>query len=269
MNLLQLQLPPHTVAVEDWPGPDPAALLLHSSGLSGLQWRRLAQSLSPLRRALVPDLIGYGRTAPWRADAFDWTEDLAIAVALLDRCDAPVDLIGHSYGGFLAVHAARARPASVRRLVLFEPVLWGLLYEEGDPAMIADFEAINRDGLLTDPAQAGTEAWAARFVDFWSGPGAFAAMSPARRAALMGGAPKLSQEILSVIRDRAVAAALAPIQAPALVLSGRRSPACARRVAALTARALPNARLVEIDAAHMAPVTEPDRVNPLILDFIE
>src|SRR4051794_24068018 len=92
-------------------------ICLHSGGLSSRQWRRLAALLAPSHRVILPDLIGYGATGAWPAgEPFHFQRDVDAIVALARTLDQPAHFVGHSYGGFLAMHVARAVP--VRSLAL-------------------------------------------------------------------------------------------------------------------------------------------------------
>ena len=76
-------------------GSGEPVVLLHSSGSSSVQWRALAQQLSPRFRVLAPDLYGYGASANWSgAGAFCLGHEALIVRALLDRLDGPVHLVG-------------------------------------------------------------------------------------------------------------------------------------------------------------------------------
>src|SRR5262245_35722178 len=96
-------------------GAGPPAVLIHCGGLSSRQWRRLAARLSPIRRVIAPDLLGYGASSPWPADApFHFNEDARLIDTILDTLATPVDLVGHSYGGLLALTIAARRPRDIR-----------------------------------------------------------------------------------------------------------------------------------------------------------
>jgi pimeloyl-ACP methyl ester carboxylesterase len=63
--------------------------------------------------------------------------------------------------------------------------------------------------------------------------------------------------------------AFAAIEVPTLFLTGTRSKPSARAVARLLTATLPGARVEEIEGVgHMAPVTHPNLVNPLIERFL-
>lgn len=71
---------------------------------------------------VAPDWRGFGHTDSGGADSFWFPDYLADLDALLDQLSpgAPVDLIGHSMGGNVAMTYAGVRPARVRRLVNLE-----------------------------------------------------------------------------------------------------------------------------------------------------
>jgi 2-hydroxymuconate-semialdehyde hydrolase len=100
----------------------PPVLLLHGSGpgvTAAANWRRVIPALSEDRRVLAPDQLGFGGTATGEPRTYGraaWTEH---ALALLDTLGTgPVDIIGNSMGGAVALSIARARPQAVRRIVL-------------------------------------------------------------------------------------------------------------------------------------------------------
>ncbi len=96
-------------------------LALHGVTGHGRRWTPLAAALPGLR-VLGVDLRGHGRspwTPPWHLEQHV-TDVLAAMDALgLDR----VPVLGHSFGGAIAVHLARTAPERVERLVLLDPAL--------------------------------------------------------------------------------------------------------------------------------------------------
>ncbi|HSN28489.1 MAG TPA: alpha/beta fold hydrolase, partial [Kofleriaceae bacterium] len=96
------------------------ALLIHSGGFGGRQWRKLGEVLAPTHEVLAPDLLGYG-SEPWPAGApFHFRQDVERLAGLLGGEQA--DVVGHSYGGFLALQLALAHPELVRRIAVYDPV---------------------------------------------------------------------------------------------------------------------------------------------------
>lgn len=109
---------------------EPPLLLLHSILLTGWDFRFVADRVAPSRRVLAPDLFGAGNSdRPPPADAagyaFEWQASLL--VSMLERLGiTEVDVVGHGYGGSVAVHLARAcmqarARVRVRRLCVIAP----------------------------------------------------------------------------------------------------------------------------------------------------
>lgn len=132
-------------------------LTIHGVTEHGRIWHRLAHHLPEIPIA-APDLLGHGRS-PWAAP---WTIDAnvsALAALLDNQGDGPVVVVGHSFGGAVAMHLAAARPDQVAALVLLDPAvaLDGSRVREVVDAMLASPDYL-------DPAEARAEkatgAWA-------------------------------------------------------------------------------------------------------------
>jgi pimeloyl-ACP methyl ester carboxylesterase len=249
-------------------------LCLPSTGLSGLQWRRLAKLLSARgHRVLAVDLIGYGESEDWpRARAPFRTEfDVDVTAALLDRCASPVHLVGHSYGGRVGLALALRDPRRIRSLALFEPTCFGILRSAGDALGLAELDDFDRDGQFLADEFGGSPAWVERFVDYWSGPGSFAELDPDERQAWLRSSRKMFEEVRETALDEvphtAYTTALAEL--PALLMSGAASTAAGRRCAEILAASLARGRHVELaEVGHMGPILAAREVATLIAEHI-
>jgi pimeloyl-ACP methyl ester carboxylesterase len=100
----------------------PIALLIHSGGFTSRQWRKLGQRLAATHDVMAPDLIGYG-DEPWPPGVpFHYRQDVDRLIGMLESPDAagrPADVVGHSYGGLLALQIALRRPDLVRSLAAY------------------------------------------------------------------------------------------------------------------------------------------------------
>ncbi|WP_293058108.1 alpha/beta fold hydrolase [Mycobacterium sp.] len=140
--------------------PGPVRLLaIHGLTGHGQRWRSLAAGHLPDISVAAPDLLGHGRSswaAPWTIDA----NVTALAGLLDDLADAPVVVVGHSFGGAVALHLANAHPDRVSALVLLDPAI-GL---DGEwMRKIADAMLASPD--YPDAAQARAEKSAGSWVD--------------------------------------------------------------------------------------------------------
>ncbi len=245
----------------------PDVIALHCSGASGAQWRRLAENLGPDYRFHAPDFFGSGDAGPWPgARAFTLAEEAAPIIDLIDRGDRPVFLVGHSYGGGVALHIAAARPDRIVGLALYEPSAFHLLRTAGPSAAAAfdEIRAVSRgcDGhvLVGD-----LNAAAAGFVDYWNGPGAWTGLKSGTRAALMRWIGKAPLEFRALIDETTVPEAYRNITCPTLILRGGLAPAPTRAVAARLAALLPNNRCAVVKGAgHMGPISHADAVSARI-----
>ncbi|TSD97296.1 alpha/beta hydrolase [Skermania sp. ID1734] len=104
------------------PADAPAVLALHGLTGHGRRWAHLAEQHLPDLRILAPDLRGHGRapwTPPWNFEHI--VDDL---VALLDEeATGPIVVMGHSFGGAVALHLAHRHPERVRSLLLLDPAI--------------------------------------------------------------------------------------------------------------------------------------------------
>jgi pimeloyl-ACP methyl ester carboxylesterase len=94
-------------------GEGPPLLLVH--GYGGAAWNFTdMQPLLAGRRLIVPDLPGHGGSAPLPAAA----SLRGFADALVPLLEEPVDVLGHSLGGVVALRLAERHPELVRRVVV-------------------------------------------------------------------------------------------------------------------------------------------------------
>lgn len=93
------------------------ALLLHGVPQTSRMWQGLAEDLGRDRIVVAPDLKGLGGSeAVGSYDVPTLVHELAALV--LHEVDGPVDVVGHDWGGALAIALAGSRPELVRRLVV-------------------------------------------------------------------------------------------------------------------------------------------------------
>ncbi|RVW00288.1 alpha/beta fold hydrolase [Rhodococcus xishaensis] len=97
-------------------------LAIHGLAGHGYRWRQLARQYLDDLPLVAPDLLGHGRSswaAPWTLEA----NVAALATLIEQDADQPVMVVGHSFGGGLALHLAAARPDLVDSLVLLDPAI--------------------------------------------------------------------------------------------------------------------------------------------------
>ncbi len=252
-------------------GHGETVVLLHSSASSSAQWSKLCEHLADRYRVLALDLYGYGKTDPWTGRrSLRLADEAALVAALLPRT-ARCHLVGHSYGGAVALRLAAERPERLRSLTLIEPVAFHVL-AGADAADHALLDGVNEVAGAVRRALDTGDYWAgmARFIDFWNGPGAWACLSDETRAHLGRCVAKIALDFWAVINEETPLEAYRRLDIPALVLSGLGSPLATLRIAELLAETMPRARLAMVGGAgHMLPLTHPEIVNPAIARHLE
>lgn len=249
----------------------PLAVLLHGTASTGGQWKSLTGWLAPSHLVRAPDLPGYGSAKAQAGGAGDLIADAAPAIALIEAHGAPAHLVGHSYGGAVALAIATSRPDLVRSLSLIEPVAFYLL-RDGD----AGDRRLQREILLVEDRirsaiESGVpELGMARFVDFWNGEGSWARLDPAKQVHLCSQIGRVAANFAAIAHEPCRLAQIRAIRCPTLLLRAERSPEPVRRIVGILAAAIARgSRLAEIPGAgHMAPLTHPQLVDPLIADHI-
>jgi pimeloyl-ACP methyl ester carboxylesterase len=247
-------------------GSGPAVVCLHCSASTSGQWRPLMEALADRFHVIAADLFGCGKSPAWPEERPMWIDDqIALLAPVFERAGERFHLFGHSYGGAIALKAALRFQPRVLSLVLYEPVLFSVLLNDAPHSAAArEITALRADAMHLGPQET-----AQRFIDYWMGAGSWAALPEPRRAALAAAVRVVKHEWHSAFNEPTPLEAFQALDVPALLVTGTRSTAAAAAVAKLLGAALPRVRVEAIEGAgHMAPVTEPQRVNPLIERFL-
>src|SRR5215475_7436146 len=164
-------------------GIGPGVVCIHSNASTSGQWRGLMELLAPKFHVLAPDSYDSGKGPHWASDrVIRLRDEVELIEPVLARAGSPLALVGHSYGGAVALIAALANPRRFRALALYEPTLFSLL----DAERPAPNEA---DGIRNAVADAGAaldlgdqNAAAERFIDYWMGSGTWKQTPEQRKA---------------------------------------------------------------------------------------
>lgn len=251
-------------------GAGDAVVLVHSSVSGKRQWKRLVQDLQPHFRVLAVNLFGYGETSAWNGDTTQTIADQAeLVLALVSDIPGPVRIVGHSFGGSVACKAAALLGPRCSHLFLFEPTLFHLLAQNGRREAYAEAAAL-RDFVKFRGKNDHWEAVAERFIEYWIGDDGWATMPPDRRLAYMQLLRPNYYEWDCVGSDQATIEEFDRIPARAMMAYSPGARRASREIAQLFAEKCPNWSVVRIaEGGHMAPLTHPEAVNPLIAGFLE
>ncbi len=238
------------------PADGPTVLALHGVTGHGKRWARLAADQLADLHVVAPDLRGHGRSSylpPWTLEQL-----AADAIALLD---APVVVVGHSFGAFVALHLARARPDLVRGLLLLDPSI-GI-----EPQRLLEYATATVESPdYTDVAEARNEklgdAWAEVAADVREAELA-EHLVPTRDGRV--GWRLCVPAIASYWSQMAREFVLPPADIPTIaVIAGNARPAYSSAEFRNALAALPNVTMVEFDCDHMVPQARPAETAELV-----
>ena len=230
-------------------GDGPAVTFLHGFALDWRMWAPQTRSLVATHRTLAVDLPGFGPGGERFTGEACGAE--AVAELLDSRGVRETHLVGHSFGGAVAVDFALAYPGRVLSLTLVDALLLGR------PAGIAAWGAcceLARDGLLAEARRAWVDdaLFAAARANTEVRP-RLEAMTADYACGHWAG--RLSARWV----EEGPAARLGEIRVPAIVVSGELdTPSFLAMSAEFTAK-LPRARALTIrGAGHMASLEAPE-----------
>jgi pimeloyl-ACP methyl ester carboxylesterase len=226
--------------------------------------------LAPSFRVLSADTLGAGRSSEWPQDRdVSLADEATYLEPVFAEAGSPFSLVGHSYGAAIALVTALSRPERVSCLALYEPTMFSLLREE-DPAQPALVEISTVAGSAAAAVESNDLDGAAQgFIDYWMGPGSWAETPRTRRAAVAPAMRNVAGWAHALMNDPTPLSSFRALDIPVLYLVGERSPSSSRGVARLLERTLPRLEYIELKGlGHMAPLTHPHRVNPLIDRFL-
>jgi pimeloyl-ACP methyl ester carboxylesterase len=266
--MASIQSGPFTTAY-DQAGSGAPVILLHCSSSTRGQWRALGETLAASFHVMAPDLLGYGASDKWRGDAADLIRaEVAAVRSLLATANAPLHLVGHSYGAAVALGFACQSPGVIKSLILIEPVSGWLLAGNAHRDAYAELKSV-ADGFRAAFRAGDLEAGARQYVDYWSGPGAWDAMAGGLRTYVLATVEKTYHEFAAIFDPVNAAAPLDRIGPPVLLLHGSETRKPALRILKILEAGLGNARMAAIPGAgHMSPITHPELVNAEIVRHI-
>lgn len=251
-------------------GDGPIVVLIHSSVAGAGQWRRLMDDLSDQFHLIAINLYGYGGTRAWRLPREQTLQDQAeLLHEILPDRESRFSIVGHSFGGSVAMKAAALFGDRVERLVLIEPNPFYLLALSERANAFAEAKAL-RDCIKENGGKGNWEAAAAVFADYWTGDGSWDAMPEERRVkfaqalkpnfhewdAVMNESTTLSQWVSKLPRQTTVISASDTVNS-------------INQIVELMKQACTEWRFEQLErGGHMAPLTEPDRMNPKVADAL-
>ena len=248
-------------------------LAFHCGGGSPRQWSVLAEKLSSAGFSFkAPQLPNVARPlSPGPDIPFSLALEASPYVRKLEEHGKSAHLVGHSYGGAVALHIAVSRPDLVASLTLYEPSAFHLLPEIGvdGKRALCELSTLAECGKLAIRSKEPKEA-ARLFVTYWGGDEAWEHMSEHAIQSVCEYLPKGHLEFVAARDENRKGASYANLLVPVAILRGSADHNPARMSGDFLAETIPNCRQITISAAgHMGPLTHATDVAEAIADYIE
>jgi len=241
------------------PGEAPVAVLLHATVTDSKQLLPLAGHLADRYRVVLIDRRGTAASPMADPAPVPVVRHVADVIAVLDGLgiDRAV-VVGHSFGGVIALSVAAEHGDRVAGVVVWEPPYLAL----ADPGLRAAMAAM-ADDVAAAFASGGPEGAARAFQDGLGGPGTWERLRPRQREAiaLQGGSA-----LADVAMPGLTADGLARITAPTIIATGGGADAFYTLIADALAGLIGTAATrVELPGlSHMAPITNAAAIADLV-----
>lgn len=240
-------------------GTGPRVILLHAMLGNGRAWTPVVEGLAGYT-CVCPDLPGHGQT-----EHRDGTDLQAEAMADIDTLagNAPVHLVGHSFGATAALHYAVRHPSAVLSLTLIEPVYFIFANDAGDPAFDAYLAQMAPYAAAAEARDA--EAAAAAFLQVWGGGGGRADLPERARARAVARIHLVAGTQATLAGDdtpgRLHLAQVSALRIPVTLLRSDGAPRIIPAIHRAIRAQLPKAaEIVVPDADHMVALTHAEAV---------
>lgn len=240
------------------PVDGPPVALIHGSLDRSAGLLKLGRRLDDVFRVTRYDRRGYGRSIrrPGPFGMAEQVDDLVEVIAAAGGSAGAWLLVGHSYGGNVALALADRRPDLVAAVVVYEsPLSW-------EPWWPHDTAGADAVAWRDDPEEA-----AERFMRRLVGDDRWDRLPPATRAARRREGPAMVGELLD-LRERPPWDP-ARVTVPVLAMYGTSGREHHRRAIVELGRVLPDAEVIGIDGArHFGPNSHPMQVAAEIRSFV-
>ncbi len=248
-------------------GEGPTVVLIHGFGLDLRQWDNQFDVLTNHFQVVRYDLRGFGKSRPPTGVPYNHADDLKALLEHLSIQDAHI--LGHSFGGRVAITFAILYPEMVLSLIGPDPAVEG--FQSDDPSTQAVFEEL--DKIWTTGRESGADAARELFLKY----------SPMESAMKI---PAVASRIKQIMGDYSGwhwvnddsyqpldppgAQQLDKIKSPSLILVGELNPACIHLACDFLAENIANCKKVEIlGVAHMLNMEDPEQFNNEVVKFLQ
>ena len=249
-------------------GDGPALLFLPGSYSTAAAWRPIQRLLEPRWRMVTSSLRGYGESTDTRSPTeYAMQHEVELVDALCRHIGQPVHLVGHSFGGTVALAAALAATVPIASLSLFEANPIDMLRGRDGDALYQ--ETLRMSRAFEAAVHAGEPDAPGRIIDFWGRDGAYAALPDPVKAYCRSTAAVNVLDWRTVFAFHVTDDDCAALKLPVLLVRGEHANAAMTGITAALQACLPHARphVVE-EAGHFLVSSHAPACASLLSGFL-
>ncbi len=250
-------------------GDGPAILFVPGSYSTSMSWNGMQKKLPQHYRFVGTSLCGYGGTEETRTiEDLDMEHQVRVIEAVARKIGGPVHMVGHSFGGAVALAAALAGAVEVISITTFEANPLKILCERGHAQM---FEATQRVSTNFETAHhAGERDAAGRIIDFWGGKHSFRSMPDAVQNYCRATAYTNVLDWRTAFGFEAAMADYAQLTVPVLLVRGALANPVMVEITDALKDCLQDSRSAVVDgASHFLNTSHAEDCSRLLADFLE
>jgi pimeloyl-ACP methyl ester carboxylesterase len=249
-------------------GNGPTVVLVPGSCSTGAAWRPVIEQWDSQFRSVTTSLLGYGGTAERRTASDPSISHEAEALeSVIRRAGGRVHLVGHSFGGLVALAVALRKQVPLASLVIVEAPAAEILRDAREHQHYRAFRRMT-EAYFAAYEGGNLEAIEA-MIDFYGGAGTFASWPQRVRAYAIATTRVNILDWASAFGFPLSAASLAAIDIPVLVFRGGASHPAVQRANALLSERMRGAALATVEgAAHFMIATHATQVARSIAQHV-
>ncbi|MEP2534134.1 alpha/beta fold hydrolase [Shimia sp.] len=153
-------------------GQGPALLFVPGSFSTSTAWRGIQQHLPSGFRFVGTSLCGYGATNETRTHGdLDMDHQTRVIETVASRINQPVHLVGHSFGGTVALATALSGKVDILSISTFEANPFNIIDTPENGALFQNAKQVA--DAFENAYHANEHNAPGRIIDYWGGDGSF------------------------------------------------------------------------------------------------
>jgi len=252
----------------DETGSGPTIVLVPGSCSTGAAWRSVIGEWNGRFRCVTTSLLGYGGTSERRTeDDASILYEAEILESVIRKAGGKVHVVGHSFGGGVALLVALRKRVPIASLTIVEAPAVELLRSMGEHGHYQAIRNMTKEYFTS--FESGNQEAVATMIDFYGGAGTFASWPPRLREYAVKTTHVNILDWASAYGFPISPDVLAAVDVPTIVLCGSKSHQAVQRACELLSECIPGATFATIaGASHFMTGTHPGKIARMVSQHI-